>query len=97
MRTVLTIGAVICCLIGLFVSIEVIGVIVMHWGWSDLLTYLRYPDTYLASLYAGVAFIPMVFVIRSKRIDNAAFRFALIGIIEFMVVFMFLLICLVKV
>jgi hypothetical protein len=90
MRKVLTIGAAICCIIGLITSADVISVIVTHLGWSDLLHYLRYPDAYVFSLYASLSFIPMILLFRSKRLENLKFRFVLIGIIEIIVICLFL-------
>lgn len=89
-KKILTIGAAICLIIGLFTSKDLISVIVTHWGWSDLSTYLRYPDAYIFSIYAFVAFIPIILLFWSKNIENPKYRFVLIGIIEFLIIFMYL-------
>jgi hypothetical protein len=86
MRKALKIGAVICCIIGLYTGAISISSIVKPWP-----NEFRDPDIYIASLYAFLAFIPMIVIFLSKSIEKPRFRFVLIGIIEIIVIFLFLM------
>src|ERR1700722_16033019 len=90
MRTALTIGAVVCCIFGLINGYDVINVIMFHWKHADLLIYLHYPDTYIFSFYTFTSFIPMIVLFTSKRLENPRFRFVVSGIIEIVVISLYL-------
>jgi hypothetical protein len=91
MRIILSIGATICCIIGLFTFVKIVSEIALFW--PDI----YFPDAIYGLLYAILTFIPLIVLIRSERLIKPSVRFVFVGIIETIVIFLFLMVMTVRV
>jgi hypothetical protein len=89
MRTVLAIGATICFVIGLYCLYD------LAWGivklWPDFLYVPRLPVyCFFCTVFLILAFAPIIMLIRARKLEKRHSRFIAIGVIEVIVIGLFL-------
>jgi len=91
MRIILSIGATICCIIGLFTVVKIVSQVAPFWP------NIYFPDALYGLLYAILTFIPLFVLVWSERLEKPSVRFVFVGIIETIVIFLFLMVMTVRV
>jgi hypothetical protein len=89
MKTVLSIGAVVCCAIGLFLLYFIAQNIIRSWpepfhDQGELFA------TFIVGVIVFLAFVPVIMLFQNRRIEMTRFRSVLIGVTEFAVFLAFL-------
>jgi cytochrome bd-type quinol oxidase subunit 2 len=89
MRTVIITGAVVCCIVGLFLSFKVLQEVI---GRSPEFFHElgNFIGLFVAAAYVFLAFAPAIMLFQSRRSEKPRFGFILIGAIEFLVIGLFI-------
>jgi hypothetical protein len=89
MRKVLAIGATICCIIGLYCFYDLVWGIVKFW--PDFLHVPRLPIyCFFCTVFLILAFAPTIMLIRASKLEKRRSRFIAVGVIEVIVIGLFL-------